>query len=165
MLNSCENAKEKGRDGKWYFAYGSNMNPERIKERLDRKPKAKRGRLGGYRLAFNKIADGKTGIGYANIVASEGDVVFGVLYSVTEEDLRLLDIFEGVADGHYFRANVTIVLDGGEELLATTYMACQNRTAQSLKPTREYLKHLLKGKEFLPSDYVTGLERIAVADQ
>ena len=162
-MNSCSNPIERDHDEKLYFAYGSNMNPERIAERLKRLPKAKMGCLKGYQLIFNKIASGKSGIGYANIVISKDDTVFGVLYYVTNEDLCILDDYEGVGNSHYYRAEVPIFTEESGVLLAITYIACQNRTTDSLKPTREYLNHLLEGRAFLPPDYIARLERITVA--
>lgn len=63
----------------YYFAYGSNMDEKRMKERMEtingrcgEFPKSKFRIIGGgikkgYILKFNKEANGKTGEGYANI--------------------------------------------------------------------------------------------------
>ena len=70
-----------------YFAYGSNMSARRIRHRLGWAPSRISVILQGYLLAFNKQScDG----GKANIQASPGDEVEGILYFVREEDLYLI---------------------------------------------------------------------------
>ena len=90
----------------WYFADGSNMSAARlIDERLGRRgvPVGARvcGRLEGWRLAFNKLRDNRSGAG--NILPAPGRSVFGTLNEVLETGLVVLDEFEGVAKGQYRR--------------------------------------------------------------
>ena len=64
----------------------------------------------------------------------------------------MLDHWEGVADGHYERRTVPVVrTDTGETVEAITYVALM--TGEGLRPTRDYLGHLLAGRDLLPSDY------------
>ncbi len=49
-----------------YFAYGSNMNPQRVRERGLAVVRAEAARLPGFRLAFDKCsAPGAAGVGRA----------------------------------------------------------------------------------------------------
>jgi hypothetical protein len=50
----------------WYFAYGSNLSSEQKECRTGTIREARRARLDGYRIAFNKR--GGDGTGKANIV-------------------------------------------------------------------------------------------------
>jgi gamma-glutamylcyclotransferase len=110
------------------------------------------GRLDGWRLAFNKIARSPKGAGAGNIVPQAGAVVHGTLNQMPEAGLDVLDIWEGVADGHYKRRTVPVVrADTGETVKAVTYVAL--KTGEGLKPTREYLSHLLAGEDLLPVEY------------
>ena len=69
-----------------------------------------------------------------------------------EAGFDVLDVWEGVAGGHYERRTVTVVrADTGETIEAITYVAL--KVSEGLKPTREYLGHLLAGRDLLPSDY------------
>jgi hypothetical protein len=141
----------------WYFAYGSNMNPARlIDDRL--KPKGVAlgrrvgGRLDGWRLTFDKVARTPKGAGVGNIVVEPSDVVHGSLNEMPSAGLDVLDVWEGVAAGHYERRTVPVVrADSGEPIDAVTYVALL--VGEGLRPTRAYLDHLLAGRDLLPTDY------------
>ena len=145
----------------WYFAYGSNMNPVRlVDDRL--KPKGVAvgrrigGRLDGWRLTFDKLARSPKGAGAGNIVLAAGGVVHGTLNELPLAGLEVLDIWEGVAGGHYERRTVPVVrADSGKAVEAITYVALI--TAPDLRPTRDYLGHLLAGRDLLPADYCAWL--------
>src|SRR5437660_3718466 len=113
----------------WYFAYGSNMNPARLADdRLTPKGVAlgRRvgGRLDGWRLAFDKVARSPKGAGAGNIVAAPGGIVHGTLNEMPSAGLDALDVWEGVAGGHYERRTVGVVrADTGETIEAVTYVA------------------------------------------
>lgn len=148
-----------------HFAYGSNMDPTRIAERLKRLPQATRAYLNGYRLRFNKRAKGKPGIGWANIVRGEdSDTVYGLLYDLTEEELKKLDGFEGVIEGHYRRKTVAVQLAGGTMVPAIACVACPEWVEDNLLPTPEYLNRLLAAGDYLPADYVAALQKQQVRE-
>jgi len=141
----------------WYFAYGSNMNPARlVDDRL--KPKGVAlgrrigGRLDGWRLTFDKVARAPKGSGAGNIVVASGSSVHGTLNEMPPAGLDVLDVWEGVAGGHYERRTVRVVrADTGDTLEAVTYVALL--VGEGLRPTRAYLAHLLAGRDLLPADY------------
>lgn len=141
----------------WYFAYGSNMNParlgdQRLEERAVRMGPRIGGRLDGWRLVFNKIARTPIGAAAGNIVAAPGETVHGTLNEMPEAGLEVLDIWEGVAGGHYERRTLPVVrADTGETVDAVVYVAL--KVGEGLRPTRAYLGHLLAGRDLLPADY------------
>jgi gamma-glutamylcyclotransferase len=141
----------------WYFAYGSNMNParlsdQRLKERAVQMGPRVGGRLDGWRLVFNKIARSPAGAAAGNIVKAKGETVHGTLNEMPEAGLEVLDIWEGVAGGHYERRTVSVVrADTGETVDAVVYVAL--KVGEGLRPTRAYLGHLLAGRDLLPADY------------
>lgn len=63
-----------------YFAYGSNMDAERMKKRVGRLSDRIPGAFRNWCLEFNKAAKNIIGLGFANIVPCPGEVVEGVLY-------------------------------------------------------------------------------------
>lgn len=74
-----------------YFAYGSNMDNCEIVTALGSKPKTVgTGKLTGYRLAYNKKSS-KNGTGKANIYPGNNVSVYGVVYEVTETQMKLID--------------------------------------------------------------------------
>jgi gamma-glutamylcyclotransferase len=141
----------------WYFAYGSNMNAQRLfEERL--KPEGVvrgeriAGRLDGWRLAFNKRARLPLGAGAGNIVRAVGESVHGTLNLLPPRGFEILDRHEGVAGGHYERRLVPVVrADTGAPVEAVTYVALL--IGEELRPTRDYLGHLLAGRDLLPAAY------------
>ena len=141
----------------WYFAYGSNMNlarlsDQRLKERAVQMGPRIGGRFDGWRLAFNKVARSPAGAAAGNIVGAPGETVHGTLNEMPEVGLEVLDIWEGVAGGHYARRTMQVVrTDTHETVDAVVYAAL--KVGEGLKPTREYLGHLLAGRDLLPADY------------
>ena len=141
----------------WYFAYGSNMNPARL---VDGRLKEKgvemgariAGRLEGWQLAFNKIARTPPGAGAGNILVKPGGVVHGTLNQMPDAGLAVLDVWEGVASGHYERRLLPVIrTDTGATVEAVAYVALM--VGEGLRPTREYLGHFLAGRDLLPADY------------
>ena len=78
-----------------YFAYGSNMNPARVRERGISFHHACSASLGGFQLAFDKASRQHQGVGHANIVFAPGTWVEGVLYWLdSETEIGKMDRFE-----------------------------------------------------------------------
>lgn len=75
-----------------YFAYGSNLDPDRMKERCPSAQVIGSGALGGYRLTFTENNAGKI---VANIEEHEGSQVWGTIFHVEEADRKVLDKCEG----------------------------------------------------------------------
>ncbi len=125
-----------------YFAYGSNMNPERMRERGVKFKSFRPAKLKGYRLAFNKACYTFPGYGCANVEPDPNGVVEGVLYEVLE-GLESLDSYEGYPR-HYGRREVEVETPSGEKVKAVCYVAQPAFIKEGLKPHPNYLKHLLK---------------------
>ena len=135
-----------------YFAYGSNMNPDRMKQRGINFSKREHAILEGWKLLFNKIASRNPNEGYANIEREEGSIVEGILYEIQGSDVEKLDKYEGYPN-HYERLNVRVRLDNGKEVEAVTYVANSNKVREGLRPSREYLMDLLRECDLLSIEY------------
>ena len=109
-----------------------------------------------HKLVFNKPAG--DGSGYANIQPCSGEVVYGVLYKITPEELAKLDIYEGVHCGHYYRESLEVTTISGEIVIAECYLA--KKICNGLRPRFDYLSHLIRGAEEhgLPKDYIEKLK-------
>ncbi len=138
-----------------YFAYGSNMSPTRISKRLGRDLTGSSAILLNYRLVFDKQSEEG---GKANIRASPGSVVEGIIYEVYENDLLKLDYYEGVHTAQYSRIYIMVTNASGKSWTAVTYQALN--TGPETPPSREYLNFLLEGKPFLSSHYYIELNNI-----
>jgi hypothetical protein len=120
------------------------------------------GRLDGWELAFNKIRQDR-GSGAGNILVAPGKAVHGTLNAMPDAGLDVLDIWEGVAGGHYERRTLSVVrADTGEVVDAVVYVAL--KVGEGLRPTCEYLDHLLAGQDLLPADYWEWLKTTPTLD-
>ena len=129
------------------------MSAQRMHERLGWSPSRLGAILPDYEMIFNKHSnDG----GKANIMYSPGDLVEGILYSVNEEDLLILDKYEGVATNQYKRYLIKVKNNNKNFIEAVAYKALN--TGKIIAPTEEYLNYILEGKEFLSLEYYSKLE-------
>jgi gamma-glutamylcyclotransferase (GGCT)/AIG2-like uncharacterized protein YtfP len=136
-------------DRVWYFAYGSNMNLQRMMDRSAYFTQRKRGILHGHRLVFNKISGAYPGHGVANVVAERGYDVVGVLYEVDRPGIEALDGFEGVRGGHYIRTEMMVQLNDGTAVNAYVYVAHPDMVEDGLTPHEDYFNHLEQGLDLL----------------
>jgi gamma-glutamylcyclotransferase (GGCT)/AIG2-like uncharacterized protein YtfP len=144
----------------WYFAYASNMSRTQVEQRAGAPGEEKVARLDNYELNFDKVTRG--GTGSANLVPAEGRTVWGVLYRLSETQLRTLDRFEGVPE-HYRRSEVNVIDAEGSKVGAQVYLA--RKVRKGLKPDRHYLARIIQGAEAhgLPADYIAQLKKITPA--
>ncbi|UCO96591.1 gamma-glutamylcyclotransferase [Metapseudomonas lalkuanensis] len=149
----------------FYFAYGSNMNPARMRSRGLVFSEAMAGRLEGYALCFDKRAHDRPGRSYANIRYQRDGVVEGVLYRLAHEDeIWKMDPFEGTPI-FYSRERMPVMTAQGVQP-AWVYVANPAMREEGLWPTRSYLEHLLAGREFLSRAYWDSLVAVpAHADE
>ena len=147
--------------GHFYFAYGSNMNPERVADRGLFTRGETGATLRGFRMLFNKRSTGIPGIGHANIEYDKKGVVEGVLYELASpEEILKMDPFER-APVNYGRDMVSLETAEGDRW-AWTYFANEALLQENLLPERDYLDHLLKGKRYLSDSYHDYLDQIEV---
>lgn len=128
------------------------MNPARMQARGLIVHEALPGRLPGFALCFNKRAVDRPGCAYANIRHQRDGVVEGVLYRLAaQEEIAKLDPFEGTPV-YYSRERLPILSARGVQP-AWVYIANPVFREDGLLPARDYLEHLLAGREFLSAAY------------
>ena len=96
----------------FYFAYGSNLHQRQMKNRCPDSIPLARVKLNGYRLEFNRVAD---------IVEEDGAVTWGAIYTVSPEDIKSLDRYEGYPR-FYTKIAVEVEDQQGEALQAFAYV-------------------------------------------
>lgn len=148
--------------GIYYFAYGSNMDLERLIDRGITYKQREKAILKDYTLLFNKKASGLYGATYANIQAKKGSEVEGILYLIDERGLSILDRFEGFPL-HYKREKIQVITSNNEITEAIVYIANKEWICKG-KPTTEYLNHLLQGKDLLSYEYLRKLQAVQTID-
>ena len=140
------------------FAYGSNMCSGRFRDYgVSPAGPGASALLTGYHLLFNKQST--DGSGKANVETSEGSHVWGVLYTIPDEDLQKLD------DGElgYHRAPLPVHVSDSADIQAWVYIASTPSNDPILRPYTWYKRFLVEGarEHALPADYIANLETIA----
>ena len=98
-----------------YFAYGSNLHWEQMKNRCPSARFVCVAKLAGYRLAFTRFSDRRR-CGVADVIETEGNEVWGVVYQLDECDFGPLDDYEGHVPGRrnnaYERIELRVLRNG-----------------------------------------------------
>ncbi|MCX8043882.1 MAG: gamma-glutamylcyclotransferase, partial [Desulfobacterota bacterium] len=128
-----------------YFAYGSNLSRRQMRRRCPDARVVGTGRLDGYRWIINSR-------GFATIVPSENDVVWGTIFSISSSDERALDGYEGVSEGFYVKEYLPVAI-GNEYVECLVYVA---RDANEGNPSKEYVRRIQEGLHDanLPEEYI-----------
>lgn len=143
----------------YYFAYGSNLHPLRLRARTPSYSVLGRAKLRGYRLRFHKRGRDCSAKCDAWWTGRSGDVVQGVVYRIARGDRRNLDRAEDLGRG-YDRVRVWVSM-GGRQRLVFTYLARPEAIAEELQPFDWYLDYVLHGARHrgLPGRYLARVRR------
>ena len=125
----------------WYFAYGSNVNPEQMKERIGEFKEAVKATLIGFKLVFRGYSPRWNGAP-ADIEPSRESVVYGVLYRISEDQLKELDSYEGFPN-FYKHEMVEVLTEAGRKIQAVTYV--RTRKEPCSKPSKRYVETIIRG--------------------
>ena len=129
----------------WYLAFGSNLDPDRLRGRVGDFTEECPGLLPGFRLVFNKEAN--EGHAYANLASDpDGPGCPGVAYRLRPDQIRELDGYEGTPR-HYVRLGLPFVPEDSPAtpFLGFAYVAQPERLVRQRPPTTTYLEHLRRG--------------------
>lgn len=137
-----------------YAAYGSNLHPLRLAERLPSAQLAGTARLRDWSLRFHKRSKDESG--KCSIVPGK-DGVWLAIFEISEEDKLTLDRIEGVGDG-YRHASLDVPQFGD----CASYVAQTSHIDDSLQPYDWYRELVLAGAMFhgFPRDYVARIESV-----
>jgi len=143
----------------WVFAYGSNMASARLRDySVTPEAPGQAAVLHGYRLVFNKWSK-KHQSGKANVVVDAEAEVWGVAYSLRDDELAILDRGEGAG---YGRNIMPLASADGYAINAWVYRATADSIRDDARPFTWYRDFLTLGaKEHgLPAAYIARLEAI-----
>lgn len=141
-----------------YAAYGFNLHPIRLSDRVPSAKLLGKGILEGKALRFHKRS--KDGSGKCNIVDDNKQQVYVAVYKIDESEKPALDNAEGV--GYGYRTEEVKVVGFGK---CSTYIAEDSHIDDSLKPYTWYKEMILVGCEKLeiPMTYIDQISGV-VAD-
>jgi gamma-glutamylcyclotransferase len=149
----------------YYFAYGSNLHPIRLQQRVASAELVGTAIYTGHCLKFHKRShdgSGKCNMWYS---ASESDQVFGAIYRMDAAHKLDLDRFEG--KGHGYIDQQISVSHAGKTWSCFTYLAQSEYIQQNLKPYRWYRDLVLQGAIYLgfPAAYIATIQAVdTIAD-
>ncbi|MCK8825909.1 gamma-glutamylcyclotransferase family protein [Fuchsiella alkaliacetigena] len=119
-----------------YFAYGSNLDQEQMKERCPDSQALIAVKLEDYKLLYRR--------GVATIEKSPGDLVYGAIYAISERDLANLDRYEGYPDYYQRQTYQLKRLDNGEFIEAIGYYMEAEKFEKS-PPSEDYYQIIERG--------------------
>jgi gamma-glutamylcyclotransferase (GGCT)/AIG2-like uncharacterized protein YtfP len=125
----------------YYFAYGTNLNRQQMRERCPDSRPLFTVTLPNYKLIFTGWSRRWRG-GVASIKPFRGERVPGALYELSDTDLRRLDKHEGYPN-ECQRLNVGVIDEDGNMLDAVTYLS--TKQSEESQPSREYLAIIQQG--------------------
>lgn len=136
-----------------YFAYGSNMSREQMKERCPEAKFIQRDILEDYAFEINTR-------GVATIIPKKGSFVEGVLWELSPSCIESLDRYEGVANGTYKKDLLLFSNTINKEALV--YIASNMEAG---KPRDQYLEKIIESAktEGLGEEYIDFLEKLLLA--
>ena len=140
-----------------YFAYGSNMLEQRLKDRVKSAEFLPNAWIRGWEVRFHKRSIDDSGKADLVQTGNPGDIVHGVVYQFDPNERDALN----EAERGYDRAAIQVHTDSGDRNV-TTYLARKTRIDESLKPYTWYLELIRCGAEQhgLPEDYRHKIESI-----
>ena len=129
----------------YYFGYGSTLSKEQMAIRCPESKYYASGTLSGYSWLINTR-------GYASIKPSDSDFVLGEIFTLSQQDVDYLDIYESVEEGMYLKSNLSVETSKGT-IDCLVYIASDSTPGI---PQEEYIKRINLGIKSanLPDDYV-----------
>jgi len=143
-----------------YLAYGSNLHPLRLVDRVPNSRLVGTTQLDGYRLTFHKRS--VDGSAKCNLLYTDDsdDVAYGAVYFVPENEVQALDAAEGLNKG-YDKQQRLVTVDG-EAFDTFTYFASRTHLVSDLEPYHWYKGFVLAGARKLrfPTHYIERINSV-----
>lgn len=143
-----------------YFAYGSNLHPVRLTERVESASLVASAKITGYQLKFHKLGQDDSAKCDLWHTGNAADTAYGAIYMLESRHKYVLDQFEGKGSG-YIDGEIKVPY-AGETLCCFTYLAQKAYIKDSIKPYDWYKKLVLGGASYLgfPDYYLQNLEAV-----
>lgn len=123
-----------------YFAYDVLLNPDQMRLVIKNWHECFPAWLPNYRLVFDSYSVSWRG-GVAGLKEDEKSTVYGALYVIDEQQLSLIDKFEGLTNLR-MRIKVMIKSNYGEH---NAYTHISSKPREYVPPNKKYLSLLTKG--------------------
>lgn len=140
------------------FLYADNLNLSQLKRRAPEHKCLFKAYLPDHTIHFCRFSS-QWRCGLASITPSQGERVWGVVFDLTDEDLKILDAFEGeVPEGAFRHLEATVVTEDDHKELVTTHAATP---IGKFRVKDHYLDFVIKGVKYweLPEECLDTWER------
>jgi hypothetical protein len=129
----------------WYFAYGSNADPERFRSRVGPWEARLPATVEGLKLTFSARVESEGG-GGAVVVESSASRVYGVAYRITTEQMQAMDAeeFDPGRDLHGSGRRITVTAASGPRSFDAELYTI-SPAGDFRAPSERYLGHILRG--------------------
>jgi gamma-glutamylcyclotransferase len=145
-----------------YFAYGSNLHPVRLCERVPSAQLVGTSQLAAHRVHFHKR--GQDSSGKCNLLhtGQATDQVHGAIYSIDAAHKTILDEYEGPG----YRCCDITVQHGATRYECFVYLAYAEHIDEKLKPYHWYRDLVIQGARYLgfPEAYIQQLANVSSVD-
>jgi gamma-glutamylcyclotransferase (GGCT)/AIG2-like uncharacterized protein YtfP len=132
-----------------YFAYGSNMILEAMRERCPTARVLAPAVLHDWRYRIN-------GRGFATVVPATGSVVHGLLWEIDAKAEAALDIYEALDEGMYLKTHLNVT-GSGRQMLAMVYLATGSDPGRAIPGYQEEIVDAAKALG-VPDAYLEELQ-------
>lgn len=143
-----------------YLAYGSNLHPLRLQQRVPSAQLIGKVALPGYRLVFHKIGMDDSGKCDLLETGYPSDNAWGALFRMDDSEKPALDDAEGPG----YRCEQFAVVHAGGQLETMTYLAKPDRQDPSIVPYDWYRELVLLGARLhaFPKEYISAIEQVPI---
>ena len=146
----------------YYFAYGSNLHPIRLMERVPSAELVGVAEYSNHKLSFHKKSnDGSSKCNMFN-TATVSDLIYGAIYKINPEHKYDLDQFEGKG----YIDNQIKLTHNRTEYSCFTYFAQPSHIVGKLEPYHWYKRLVVLGSQYLkfPETYIASIETVKSID-
>ncbi|MBD3206893.1 gamma-glutamylcyclotransferase [Candidatus Bathyarchaeota archaeon] len=125
-----------------HFGYGSNLNQDFLKKYCPSTKFLMKAYLPNYEVQFRYWSKKRRG-GISSIIEKAGELVHGVIYDITSNELQELDILESVPQGVYSRDKFLVLGEDLEWHQADLYRVVNPQGP--FTPSKTYVELMLEG--------------------
>lgn len=124
------------------FIYAENLHPNQLKRRAPEHKFLFKAYLPDHTIHFPRFSS-QWRCGLASITPSPGERVWGTVFELTDEDLKILDAYDGeVPEGAFRHLEVTVMTEDEQKELVTTHAA---NPIGKFRVKDDYLDFIRKG--------------------
>ena len=124
------------------FIYAENLNPTQLKRRAPEHQFLFKAYLPDHTIHFPRFSS-QWRCGLASVTPSPGERVWGAVFELTDEDLKILDAYDGeVPEGAFRHLEVTVMTEDEQKELVTTHAA---NPIGKFRVKDDYLNFVTKG--------------------